>query len=141
MRGVIQITLREGHAAVNREIIERVLGAFERKDMDGVLASFADDGVLFDVHYPSPLMQGKDAIRAGMENAFGMLKQPGFTMRNVWEGENNCAVEVDTHHILQNGMEINFPQVFIMEARDGLITRLQSYVPYPPPPLPEPPTA
>jgi ketosteroid isomerase-like protein len=118
-----------------------VLGAFERKDMDGVLASFADDGVLFDVHYPSPLMQGKDAIRAGMENAFGMLKQPGFTMRNVWEGENNCAVEVDTHHVLQNGMEINFPQVFIMEARDGLITRLQSYVPYPPPPLPEPPTA
>ena len=30
-------------------------------------------------------------------------------------------------------MKLNFPQVFVAESRDGLITRLQAYVPYPPP--------
>lgn len=30
-------------------------------------------------------------------------------------------------------MKPNFPQIFVIESRDGLITRLQSYVPYSPP--------
>jgi hypothetical protein len=33
---------------------------------------------------------------------------------------------------LKGGRSLNFPQVFVFEVRDGLITRLQAYEPYGP---------
>jgi imidazoleglycerol phosphate dehydratase HisB len=78
-------------------------------------------------------MHGKAAIQQGVTFAFGMLKQPGFTIRHFWTMENTGAVEVDTHHVLENGAEVQFPQVFVFEIRDDLLSRFQSYAPYPPP--------
>lgn len=121
---------------IDRANVEQLFAAFAAKDLDAVLALFADEAVMFDPHYPTPLMPGKAAIRSGLEWAFGALQQPGLTIRNFWAGENNAAVEVDTHHVMPGGMELNFPQAFVLEWRDGLITRLQAYVPYPPPPMP-----
>ena len=78
-------------------------------------------------------MQGKAAIQEGFQFAFGLLKQPGFTVHHSWSAENSGALEVDTHHIFQDGSEAHFPQAFVYKTRDNLLTRLQAYVPYPPP--------
>ncbi len=78
-------------------------------------------------------MRGKAAIRAGFEFIFGIVKQPGFTIRGFWMGDHDDALEVDTHHVLADGTEARFPQVIVFEIGDGLIRRLQAYVPYPPP--------
>jgi hypothetical protein len=41
---------------------------------------------------------------------------------------------VDTHHTLADGTKLAFPQVFVGEIdSDGLLRRLQAYLPYPPP--------
>ena len=117
----------------NQELVERLLSAFEAKDLEAALACFADDAVLFDPHYPTPEMRGKASIREGFEFIFGIVEQPGFTIRRFWTGGHDGALEVDTHHVLADGTEARFPQVFVFEAGDGLIQRLQAYTPYPPP--------
>lgn len=118
---------------ITRQRIEQVLGTFEAKDLDAVLANFAEDAVIFDPHYPMPEMKGKAAIRQGLAWGLGNMEQPGFTIRHLWIDGQSAVVEVDTHHVFRGGMVLDFPQVFVIESRDGLITRLQAYVPYGPP--------
>jgi ketosteroid isomerase-like protein len=113
--------------------VEDMLKAFEAKNVEALLTYFAEDGIFFDPHYPEPQMQGKAAIRQGFEFAFNIIQKPGFHIRNFWANEHRGAVEVDTHHIFQDGNEARFPQVFVFEMQDELLTRFQSYVPYSPP--------
>jgi hypothetical protein len=44
----------------------------------------------------------------------------------------SVTVEVDTHHTIKGKREVRFPQVFVAESRDGLVTRLQAFEPYGP---------
>jgi ketosteroid isomerase-like protein len=120
-------------SAENRALAERLLSAFEAKDLEAALACFADDALLFDPHYATPEMRGKAAIQRGFEFILGIVKQPGFSVRHFWTGDDDGALEVDTHHVLADGSEARFPQVFVFEVGDGLIRRLQVYAPYPPP--------
>ena len=118
---------------ITRDLIERMFSSFEAKDLEAVLTFFADDAVIYDPHYPVPAMKGKAAIRQGLTWGLGNMEQPGFTVRQMWLDGATAVAEVDTHHVFKGGMKLNFPQVFVVESRDGLITRLQAYVPYPPP--------
>jgi hypothetical protein len=44
-----------------------------------------------------------------------------------------AAVETATHHVLKGGLiKLDFAQVFVFEAIDGRITRIQAYEPYGP---------
>jgi ketosteroid isomerase-like protein len=119
-----------------RDIMAAALQALTAKDKAGFLALLADDAVFIDPHYPQPAMQGKAAISEGLDFSFGMLAQPGFSIRHLWQDGDSGAMEVDTHHRLVTGQELHFPQVFVVETRAGLITRVQTYVPYPPPAAP-----
>jgi hypothetical protein len=95
---------------------------------------FAEDAVVIDPHFPTPRMQGKAAIRAGFRGAMSGMRSFGYTIVNYFESENgqSAAVETATHHVLKQGMQRNFPQVFIFEMANGHITRLQVYEPYGP---------
>lgn len=117
---------------MDRETVENVFALFESKDMEGFMALFADDAVVRDPHYPNPEMKGKAAIRRGLEWAMGNMEQPGFTIRNLWIDGDKAAVEVDTHHVFKGGMKLETDQVFVIETQDGLVTRLQAYLPYRP---------
>lgn len=117
----------------SRVLVETLLRAFVEKNLKSALDCFADDALFIDPHYPEPHMQGKAAIQEGFQFTFNILKKPGFTIRHFWGNENNGALEVDTHHIFQDDNEVRFPQMFAFELRDGLLTRFQAYVPYPPP--------
>jgi len=117
---------------MDRETVENIFTIFEAKDADAFMALFADDAVVCDPHYPNPEMKGKEAIRKGLEWAMGNMEQPGFTIRNLWLDGDKAAVEVDTDHLFKGGMKLKTDQVFIVEMQDGLITRLQAYLPYRP---------
>ena len=56
---------------MTRDDVERLITAFEAKDLETIMAEFADDAYVYDPHYPQTDMVGKDAIRQGMEWAFG----------------------------------------------------------------------
>ncbi len=117
---------------MNTTMIDALMNAFMAKDLEQVLSFFAEDGLMYDPHYPVPAMKGKDAIRRGLQWGLGNMEKPGFQIRNCWIDGDQAVLEVDTHHVFKGGMRLDFPQVFVIEARDGLVTRLQSYVPYPP---------
>lgn len=116
-----------------RVVIEAALKAFEAKDTQGVLTSFDEEAVFYDPHYPQPEMRGRAAIAQGLATAFELIRQPGLHPRRWWEAGDSTVVEVDTHHVLANGAELRFPQVFVCDLRGGRVARLQVYGPYPPP--------
>ena len=120
-------------STITKTQIENLLNAFSNKDMPTLMASFADDAVFFDPHYPEPQLQGKEAIQQGFEFAFSTIQQPDFNIRHFWANAHSGAAEVDTHHIFHDGSEVRFPQLFVFEMQDNLLTRFQAYVPYPPP--------
>jgi hypothetical protein len=65
----------------NEATLVRLAEGFRRKDVDSILAEFADDGVLETFTGPDPCGEryaGKTAIRAALEHAF---KGPDFVMR------------------------------------------------------------
>ncbi len=117
-----------------RDLAERLFDAVEAKDLDATLAFFADNGVLFDPHYPTPRMVGHAAIADGLRWGFGSMKTFGFTIEKFYPGEDgqSAACEVASAHILNVGMRLNFPQTFFFEVRDEKVTRLQAYEPYGP---------
>ena len=116
-----------------RELAQALLDAFMAKDKARILALFAADGALIDPHYPQPVMQGKDAVAAGLDFGLGFIQQPCFTVRKAWQDDVSCVLEVDTFHTFVNGEQARFPQVFVFDFYGELIRRVQAYVPYPPP--------
>jgi len=119
--------------AFTREQIEGVLRSFEEGDTAAASEFWAEDGVFVDPHYPESEYRGPDEIRAALDWALeNVVEQPGLSIRNVWKEGDTFAVEVDTHHVMKDGSEAEFPQVFVVESADGKVTRWQSYLPFPP---------
>ena len=117
-----------------RAAIEALFSALRAKDLDAALRAFADDAVLIDPHYPTPRMVGKASIAEGLRWAFGGVRSFGFSVIGYFPASDGrgAAVEVETDHLLRIGMRIRFRQVFVVEARDGLVTRVQAYPSYGP---------
>jgi len=117
-----------------RTLIEQAFATVETMNLDATLALFAQDAVLYDPHYPRPHMAGKARIAEGLRWGFGAMRKMGFPIVNYFEDETGqkAVVEVATAHILAAGMKLNFPQVFVIEVKDGLVTRMQAYEPYGP---------
>ena len=115
-------------------LVIRTFSTLEAKDLEAMMSLFADDAVLIDPHFPTPQMQGKAVIREAFREAISGMQSFGYTIVNYFESENGqgAAVETATHHVVKQGMKLNFPQVFIFESANGLITRLQAYEPYGP---------
>lgn len=121
-------------------LVLEALRRFEKRDVDGIVERFAPDGTFIDPHYPPPIgpaITGREAIRGALSFVFNLIEQPGFTVRHAFSSAGDpdvASVEVDTHHTLADGTVLDFPQVFVAELdADGLLRRLQAYLPYPPP--------
>lgn len=115
-------------------LADRVFRAVEGRDIDAALAAMSADIVLFDPHYPKPDMKGHAEVRAGLEWGLSVMDKFGFTVERTFVSADglSAAFEVDSHHVLKIGKVLRFPQVFVVETKDGLITRLQAYEPYGP---------
>jgi ketosteroid isomerase-like protein len=116
------------------DLVMRTFATVEAKDLDAMTTLFADDAVLIDPHFPTLQMQGKTAIMENFHEAMAGMESFGYTIVNYFESANgqSAAVEAATHHVVKGGMKLNFPQVFVFEAADGRITRMQAYEPYGP---------
>jgi ketosteroid isomerase-like protein len=117
-----------------QSVMERMFRALERRDKADFMACVAEDAIFFDPHYPTPEMRGREAIDAGISWGLSMMKQFGFRTVHFFPGEGGLsgAFEIDTNHELKSGQKLSFPQVFIVETKDGLLTRMRAYEPYGP---------
>ena len=116
------------------DLITHTFATIEARDLDAMMSLFADDAVVIDPHFATPRMQGKAVITESFREAISGMRSFGYTIVNYFESENGqrAAVETATHHVVKQGMKLNFPQVFIFETADGRITRMQAYEPYGP---------
>lgn len=117
-----------------RALVEDNLAAVTDKNMPEALSSFAYDGVLIDPHYPRPRMSGHTEIEAGLQWVFAAMRELNFTPHSWYftEDGRSVSVEVSAAHILRNGRELNFDQCFVVDTRDGRISRWRAYTPYAP---------
>ncbi len=115
-------------------LVTHTFTSVEAKDLDAMMSVFAEDAVLVDPHFPAVRMQGKAVITKAMSEAMSGMRSFGYTIINYCESQNGqCAmVETATHHVMKQGMKLDFPQVFIFDVADGRITRMQAYEPYGP---------
>ena len=115
-------------------LIRQLFETVERKDLPATLALLSDDATFIDPHYPNPTMRGRAEIEAGLRWGFGSMRQFGFPITQIYDAPDgqSAAVEVATHHVLKLGMHLRFPQLFVIEASGGKITRLHAYEPYGP---------
>lgn len=115
-------------------LLHQVLDGAMRKDKPAVLAAFAPDGLFIDPHYPNPEMRGRKEISEGLDWGFTGMERMQFTVIGSFLSEdgNSGAVETDCAHILAGGRVLAFPQVFVAEMHDGLLTRVRAYEPYGP---------
>ena len=115
-------------------VMRRMLAALEVRDKATAMACFSPDAVLFDPHYPTPEMRGRAEIEKGLDWGLSVMERFGFTVETVFldESGKKAAFEVDTNHVLKGGRKLSFPQVFIAEERDGLVSALRAYEPYGP---------
>lgn len=121
-------------ADVAYELMDGMFKALGRGDKEAVLAAFAGDAVLFDPHYPQPLMRGKAEIGAGLDWGLGSMRSFGFDITRYFSGGDGLsgAFEVDTHHVLKIGKKLDFPQMFVVETDGRLVKALRAYEPYGP---------
>ena len=115
-------------------VMTRMFSALEKRDKAAVMALFATDADLFDPHYPKPAMKGRAEIEKGIDWGLSVMKQFGFRVVRTFPSADgqSAAFEIDTNHVLMAGQKLSFPQVFIADTRDGLVTRLQAFEPYGP---------
>ncbi len=117
-----------------RNLVDATFRAIEAKDVEAALAGMTEDIVLYDPHYPQPLMHGKAEVAYGLRWAFTDVKSFGFQVDRYFYSDDGTAVavEVTCHHVLRVGGELDFAQAFTGVFNDGLLAKWTAYEPYGP---------
>ncbi len=116
------------------KFVYATLKTIESKNIDSILNIFHEDSVFIDPHYPNVHMKGKAQIREGFTWGMNGVESFQFTPINYFENKENtsASVEVATKLVLKNGKKLSYQQVFIIETKEGKISRCQAYETYGP---------
>jgi ketosteroid isomerase-like protein len=94
-------------------------------DMEGMLAQHTDDSTALVAN--NPRLHGKEEIRAGIAQLWGLLRAMQHTFVRTWEVDGGAAGIADARvtYVLQNGRSVTVPVTSILTRRDGLVSDLQ----------------
>jgi ketosteroid isomerase-like protein len=116
----------------NVEIVRRMLDAFNRGDLDGVIATFDEDCLLEEPREmpdrPSRGFRRHDGIREWMANLRGVAGVR-FEPRSFTTGGGAVVSELAAHGQGQgSGVPVEWTTFAVMQMRDGKITRAQAFL-------------
>lgn len=122
--------MREESRQANEAALSRVAEGFRTKDIDAILAEFADDGVFELAAGPEPCgerFQGKAAIRTALER---MFKGPEFTLENAtrWMAGDRAVSEWTYVATSKSGRRIEVRGCDLFELRGGKVLRKDTYL-------------
>ncbi len=109
------------------DTVEQFNLAFNRLDVEGVMALMADD-VVFENTYPAPdgeRFEGAAAVRAFWQRFFAATPQAHFTTEEVFASGDRCVVRWRFDWDDQGG---HIRGVDILQVRDGKVAEKLSYV-------------
>ena len=116
--------------AVTVETLERVLDAFNRHDLDAILAFFGEDAVLETPRGPDPWgtrFAGKARVREGLAARFAGIPDVHYAEDRHWVGGDRGVSEWLLTGTTTAGERIAVRGCDLWEFRDGLIVRKDSY--------------
>jgi ketosteroid isomerase-like protein len=116
----------------NVEIVQRMLDAFNRGDVKGVVATFDEDCLLEEPREmpdrPSRGFRGHDGIREWMANLRGVARVR-FEPRSFIVGVDAVVSELAAHGQGQgSGVPVEWPTFAAMRMRNGKIVRAQAFL-------------
>lgn len=121
---------RDSETAATLEAIERFNTAFNRHDVDAVMAAMTDDCV-FESTGPAPdggHFVGQEAVRNIWEDFFRLSPDAIFDAEEVIPSGDRCTVRWRYHWTNGDGTEGHVRGVDILRVRDGKVAEKLAYV-------------
>jgi ketosteroid isomerase-like protein len=112
-----------------RAVVERFNEAFNRHDVDGIMAHMTDDCV-FENTRPAPdgsRVEGQAAVRSFWTNFFQRSPQARFETEEVFEAGDRCVVRW-RYEWVREGVAGHVRGVDVFRVRDGKVAEKLSYV-------------
>ena len=116
-------------AAATLDVVDRFNAAFNRHDVDAVMALMTPDCV-FDSTRPPPdgeRLEGHDAVRAFWEAFFARSPHARFETEEVFAAGDRAVVRW-TYHWLRDGTPGHVRGIDVFRVRDGKVAEKLSYV-------------
>ena len=110
--------------------LQAFLDAFNRHDLDAIMAHFADECVFYMPRGTGPRgdrFSGKAAVRAGLAQRFAGIPDVHYGDDRHWAGENFGVSEWTLTGTTVAGKRIEVRGVDLLEFVDGRITRKDSF--------------
>lgn len=115
---------------VDEGTLRDVLDAFNRHDINDILAFFADDAVFESPRGPHPWgtrFEGKEAVRDGLAARFDGIPDVRYREDRHFACRDRGASEWTLTGTTTDGVRIDVRGCDLWEFRDGLIIRKDSY--------------
>lgn len=115
---------------VTYDVLKGFLEAFNRHDLDAIMAYFADDCVFYMPRGSSPRGDryvGKDEVRAGLSKRFDGIPDVHYGDDRHWVGENFGVSEWTLTGTTTAGKKIEVRGVDLLEFVEGKIARKDSF--------------
>ncbi len=119
-----------------RETIDRFIEAFNRHDLDAVMAAMTDD-CIFESLFPPPdglRFEGQDAVRQMWRRLFTGSPDLTFEAEEIFDADDCCTARWVMRYTAEDGEKRHLRGVDIFRVRDGKVTEKRTYVKSPPPP-------
>ena len=121
---------REDQATATLAVIERFNAAFNRRDVDAIMAAMTED-VVFENTGPAPdgeRFAGQQAVRAFWERLFGAAPETVFTAEEAFATGDRCVVRWVYHWSGTGTTPGHVRGVDLFRVRDGKVAEKLSYV-------------
>ena len=115
---------------VTVDLLKGFLNAFNRHDLDAIMAYFADDCVFFMPRGAGPRgdhYSGKEAVRAGLAKRFEGIPDVHYGEDRHWAGDDFGVSEWTLTGTSFSGKRLNVRGVDLLEFVEGKITRKDSF--------------
>ncbi|MGZ8440005.1 MAG: nuclear transport factor 2 family protein [Candidatus Deferrimicrobiaceae bacterium] len=112
------------------ETVRRFNEAFDRHDVDGVMAAMTEDCV-FENTCPPPdgeRYAGRGAVRTFWERFFASFPDARFTTEEIFAAKDRCVIRWRYDWVGKDGMPGHIRGVDLFRVRDGKVAEKLAYV-------------
>ncbi|HEJ2935046.1 nuclear transport factor 2 family protein [Pseudomonas aeruginosa] len=117
-------------SSVTVELIEGIVGAFNRHDVEAVLEYFHDDGEMLGAVGPEiwgVRLKGRDAIREALVKRFAGMPDIRWTEGKSWVVGNRAVSEFRVMGTQASGEKLDLMGCDLWEFLDGKVYRKDTY--------------
>jgi ketosteroid isomerase-like protein len=114
--------------ATNVEIFQRVIEAFNRDGVDGVLPYYWDDAEVYDPDLPPGTYRGRDAVSRVIEMMMSGFEDVEIRDFRLLAAGDRVVALIHTHRRAENDFEVETRDAHTITFRDGKITYWRIYL-------------